>query len=230
MGAGLGAIGFFNNWNSNYDATNGDFPIATNDSSDQTGNANINGTVFAGYAWYLPKSTFLGVEVFDNITNASSNLTNTVTTAPPPGLTQQNMLTIPAGMTLDGSSSLTLENVYGVRALPGYQINQNAVLYGIVGFARAHATSTANASLSEPSEQSTSASDSSNFNGYQLGLGSQLNLNDHLAIRTDIIFTLYGTQTLANQTVSADGTDLHVETTAKPSTLEGNISLVYMFG
>lgn len=223
-GAGLGAIGFFNNWNSSNDISINSSPLATNAISAQTGNANINSAFLAGYAWYLPKNTFLGVEIFDNMTNASSSLEKSSVNFPPPDSPN-------ADLTINDNSSLTLQNVYGIRALPGYQFNPNTVLYGIVGFARAHATSSTYTSVNADNFTSSDTSDSCNFNGYQLGLGSQLNLNEHLALRADMIFTMYGTQTLANQTVtSSDGTNIQVETNAKPSTLEGDISLVYMFG
>lgn len=223
-GAGLGAIGLFNNWNSSDNISINNSPLATNAISAQTGNANINSTFLAGYAWYLPKNTFLGVEIFDNITNVSSKLENSSVNFPPPNSPN-------ADLTTNNNSSFTLENVYGIRALPGYQFNPNTVLYGIVGFARAHATSSTYTSINTDTFTSSDTSDNSNFNGYQLGFGSQLDLSEHLALRADMIFTMYGTQTLANQTVtSSDGTNIQVETTAKPSTLEGNVSLVYMFG
>lgn len=228
-GAGLGAIGLFNNWHSDYDASVSGSSIANNATSAQTGNTNINGTLLAGYAWYLPKNTFLGLELFDNITNTSSQLDSTSNTAAPPTVGYG----IPAdtSLTINNNSSLTLQNVYGIRALPGYQLNPDTVLYGIVGFARAHATSNTYAAVDTTTLTSMKTSNSSNFNGYQLGLGSQFNLSERFAIRTDIIFTMYGTQTLANQSVtSSDNMNTQVETTAKPSTLEGNISLVYMFG
>lgn len=115
--------------------------------------------------------------------------------------------------------------------MPGYQYSSTTVLYGIVGFARAHAVSSTYASITGGDPESAGASNSANFNGYQLGFGSMLNLSEHLSLRADMIFTMYGTQTLANQTItSSDGTNIQVETTAKPSTLEGDISLVYMFG
>lgn len=230
-GAGLGALGLFNNWHSYNDFYVDGASIATNNSTDQTGNANIDSTFLAGYAWYLPKNTFLGVEIFDTMTNASSKTQSNTITAPPPGLTDNNVGSPATGLTLNNNSSFTLQNVYGIRGLPGYQFNSNTVLYGIVGFARAHATSNAYAEISGNPPSSTEASNSSNFNGYQLGFGSMLNLNEHLSLRADMIFTMYGTQTLANQTITTSaGTNVQVNTTAKPSTLEGDISLVYMFG
>ena len=239
VGAGAGGIGVSNIW-TNHAST--DFAHPENDPDPtytidfnntmtiDAGNIGWNSTFFAGYAWYLPKRTFLGVEVFDNITNTAAS-----TDEQPSTVYTDNG---DAGsFARDLSVSLTLQNVYGVRALPGFQVTQDTVVYGIIGWARAHATTNAsyslNASIDADKVQlpGSSIDGEYNFNGYQLGLGSMINLTEHLALRSDLIYTAYNTVTLnGGVDVDPDGSTNTMKITSDLTTIEADISLVYMFG
>ncbi len=217
VGAGAGVMGLFNTQKTTTAITDTD-GVSGNTQTVDAGNANINGTVFAGYAWYLPKQTFLGLELFDNLTNTGGNTSNAAE--------------VQTSTSVNTTNSMTLENVYGIRALPGYQVTPSTTMYGIVGFARAHARSNGSTLITIDGGQANggSGNDSSNFNGYQLGLGSMVNITEHLAIRGDLIFTNYQNVTLKEETVAlGGGSSIQINATSQPSTVEGNISLVYMF-
>lgn len=182
----------------------------------------LNSTLLAGYAWSLPHQLFLGAEVFGNYANVgiSANSTQTVT-----GSLGNTVVS-------DGSGDYNLHYVYGIRALPGYQVNPNVVVYGIAGYSRAHIDSNTNdGSLSIDADTITFPGSSSgyNFNGYQLGLGSMVDVTEHISIRGDFIYSGYQNQTIEQVAADGSGSAVSISSSLEPSTFEADFSIIYRF-
>lgn len=216
VGAGVGIMGLQNDWTTAntitiLDAVNFSDTTATN--ADGTG---FNSTFLAGYAWYTPQKFFLGAEAFGNITNTTSSVSYVHNT------------------NLSTDTSLTQQSVYGIRALPGYQVRPNIVVYGIGGWARSHAKSNVGLTYTNDAPEvdfSDSTTGSADFDGYQLGMGSMINITKNVLLRADVIYTGYGTETLgSNSNTMLGGGTSTMDVTANPSTWEGDLSLVYLFG
>jgi len=192
-------------------STNGKFFLnyQYSDTTESNTAVGINGTLLAGYAWESPSSYFIGLEVFDN--KSSTKVTNKGT-----GL-----------VTTEGSSSvatnpeisLKINNVYGIRALPGMHFTPDTVGYGIVGLTRGDMTLTG-------SNDGESGSNSYNLQGYQLGVGAMTNLSPHMALRADVIYTGYESKTIYSYSNPYWTGNVKVQ----PSTLEANLVAVYKFG
>jgi hypothetical protein len=220
-GIGLGALGFREEVTSSgaTDSADGTLTGATGQ-TDNIGSNGLNSTLFVGYGWYLPHRIFLGLEANGNYTNtgATSVLTQTITRTTG-GVTNS--------VNVDGSGDWKMKSVWGVRALPGYQVNDSTVAYGIIGFAQSRIDLNDNPgsiSVDGSTVNYTGSSTGYTFNGYQVGIGSMTHLTEHVAIRGDIIYTGYESKT--DTVTSAESSS---SVTAKPSTVEGNVSLVYMF-
>lgn len=176
-------------------------------SSVDTGKLGGNIGLLGGYAWVFPNQFFLGAEAFAQATSAKINFNA-------------------AGGGSSDDADVKLRYVYGLRVLPGYALTPDTNVYGIVGYARANVKF-------DGSAGTVSGSTTKNFNGYQLGLGSMTNINKNVALRGDVIYTGYQSKTFtANATDLTDNTTNSYSTSEKftPSSLEGNVAVVYKFG
>lgn len=190
----------------------------THSTSENTGKLGADATMEVGYAWYFPNRFFFGTEVFGDITSVTTSTSSTGTT------------TI-AGQaetaTVDGQ--LQLKYTYGLRILPGYQLTKDAVAYGIIGYSAADTDYTTNASVSGASSGSLpEGSLTKTFSGYQVGLGSMINVTENVAIRGDMIYSGYTSETFTKTGSNANGSAT-TSIDVKPSTLEANVGVVYMF-
>lgn len=234
IGAGLGGIAFTTETNMQQDSATGSGSIDvsnTLNTSSNDGNIGLNSVLYVGYNWTFANKLFLGTEVFGNVFNTGSSTTSAGTTDVALAVGD---VSLAAGADITQTSHLTYNNAYGIRALPGYRVSQDAVIYGIVGYSRAHARNTGFLEVTTETDITTptfsnSFDDVFNFNGYQLGLGSMINLNEHVAVRGDLIYTGYGKETLWSSTFSDGTSSENLSITAEPSSLEADVSVVYMF-
>ncbi len=193
----------------------------TQDSSNKGGALGWNTTAELGYAFALPKKMFLGVEAFGNYSNVSTSTTG-VTSTTVAGATD----------TADTSGHYKLDFVYGARLLPGYQVTNDAVVYGIVGYARADSKLDTSATITRSDatvETLPTTTESFGLNGLELGLGSMIDVTEHVAIRGDIIWTGYENKTVDTSDTDAAGGTSSSSTKVSPSTVEANVGVVYKF-
>lgn len=222
-GIGLGGLALHETLSGSGTTTFEDGASSGGASTTNAGSATeLNSTLLAGYAWSLPHQIFLGVEAFGNYTNASIFGSSSQTNTDADGMTVES----------EGSGDYTLHYMYGVRALPGYQIKPDVVVYGIVGYSRAHVDVNANpVTVTVDSSDKTiipGSSSAYNFNGYQLGLGAMIDITEHVAIRGDVIYTGYQSQTSQSTEVVGDSI-ISGSSTLGFSTLEADFSLIYRF-
>lgn len=227
-GIGLGGVGFHNKTEAQGSAAlDGIAEVSANGSSNG-GNVGLNSWLLGGYSWVFPNKVFLGAEVFGTLANTSASAGGNVGGASD----------VIFGTSATGSADLHLimDGSYGVRALPGYQLAPNAVVYGIAGWASlitdaelssSGAVASSDFGISESS--SASSKQHENFYGYQLGLGSMINVTDNIAIRGDLIWSAYGKKTIASGGTTTDIGSAQGSITADPTTIEANVGLVYMF-
>ncbi len=190
------------------------------------GNYGFNGDLFAGYSWTFTNNLFLAGEIFGNLTNV-----------PVPAVDNTTLETDAVGNSSYDTTTInmTLKGDYGIRLLPGYQVKPGVAIYGIVGYSRAKMDVSTSHSLSATTSTDTtstyplSSTDNYWFNGLQLGLGSMMKVTEHLAIRGDIIWTGYQTQTISGNSTSTSTGSSDGSIEAQPTTVEGDVSLVYMF-
>jgi opacity protein-like surface antigen len=223
VGIGVGGIGFENKITQ--DGTSGIIGVTDKTISNTAdgGNYGLNSYLLAGYAYTFPNKVFLGGEIFGTLTNVPVSVNNNYS---------GSHAEPASSFTSSTDTSMTLEGTYGVRVLPGYQVTPSSVVYGIVGYSRARAsTSTVNTYTTTPAGETSTAntSDSFWFNGLELGLGSMISVTDHIALRGDLIWTGYQSQTLASLSNVTSTSTASSSVTAKPTTLEANVGLVYMF-
>ena len=225
VGIGVGGISLDAETNGAGNITT-DGVLTDTSNSVNAGNQGVNGSIFGGYAWTFSNKLFLAGEIFGTLTNVPVDAVGNSNTDTDPSLNQATDTT---------DVSMRLKGTYGVRLLPGYQVTQSTVVYGLVGYSRADIDSSATHTLSvTPAGGDTTSFESSNsdsnwFNGLQLGVGSMVKVAEHVALRGDIIWTGYQSQTIQSGGVSnADGSSAG-SISATPTTLEGNVSLVYMF-
>lgn len=222
VGIGGGAMDFFTEFSGPGTSTSEDglVTISQNSSSD-SGSLGWNTTAEVGYAWALPNRFFLGIEAFGNYTNTATSTTSSSST------------TIEESTdTADTYGQLKMDWIYGIRALPGYQVTPSTTVYGIIGYARAHAdlNTAAESVTSEGVVQNLpTTTESFNFNGLQLGLGSMIDVTEHVAIRGDIIYTDYQDKTSNTLDTDSRGGTYSSSTQLSPSTLEANVGVVYKF-
>ena len=218
LGIGAGGIGF-----ESQVTHSGSTTIVDQGFSDSVdgGNYGLNGYLLAGYAWTFPNKVFLAGEIFGTLTNAPVTINTTQTWPGVGGATNSDNANV--GIKLDGT--------YGVRLLPGYQVTPSSVVYGIIGYSRADTSTSSTLSINADGEVANqSTSDSFWFNGLQLGLGSMISVTDHIALRGDLIWTGYQSQTIAGgSTTTASGNVIQDTVTAQPTTIEADVGLIYMF-
>lgn len=217
IGGGAGVLQLTNKSSTaiSFDPNPEDMPVQTSSNNPGT-NMNINGTILGGYQWSFANRFALAIEAFTNLSSAKISDSYSI-------------------YNLEGTNDLTLNSTYGVRILPGYQITPATEIYTILGYARSQATVDSNITVaSTASYNGASVSSSSDYtlNGYQIGLGTKIDLTDvspHLAVRTDVIYTGYDSKT---NNLSMPSTGLTTNNTYKvqPSTLEANVVLLYQFG
>lgn len=219
VGIGAGAMDFITDYSgAGTTVTTNRGATRTHATSDKTGELGGDGTMEIGYAWYFPNRFFFGTEAFGDITGVSTSTSST-------GTTTINGQAETA--TVDGE--MQLKYTYGLRVLPGYQLTQDAVAYAIVGYSRAHTDFTSNASVAGASSGSLpSGSLTDTFSGYQVGLGSMINVSEHVAIRGDMIYSGYTSKTFTKTESNANGSAT-TSLDAQPSTLEANVGIVYIF-
>lgn len=221
-GAGFGGITFHDKLSGSGTTTFSDDSFTSGSSTTNAGSdIEWNSMAFAGYAWSLPHQLFLSTEVFGNLMNASIYNSGAET------ISQVDAYHVSS----EGSGDYTLKNAFGARILPGYQIKPDVAIYGILGYARAHIDINNNAgSLTVDSNTANIPSSSSNYNtnGYQLGLGSMINVTEHIFIRGDVIYT--GCQNIdSHSTVTESDSVTTGSSTLQFSTLEADLSVGYQF-
>ncbi len=196
VGAGVGGIGFSNKFTGSATGTsvNGLVESASS-ASQEVGDVGFNSTLLAGYTFALPKRFSVGLEAFGNYTNTSASQSITVGNEGPSN-----------SISSSSNGDLKMDWVYGVRLLPGYQVTEQAVAYAILGYARGHADLKSSGSniMNANTVDFPESTKSENFNGYQVGLGSMIEVAEHVSIRGDLIYTGYASQT--SDVTSADGT------------------------
>lgn len=205
MGAGVGALQL-NNTVTDQGSTN--FPddpeLNSNWNVTATGHGTgVNGTLVLGYAWENPNDYFIGVEAFQNMSNAKATAT-----------------------LADADNSIAyhmkIKDVYGVRVLPGYHFTPDTVGYGILGLAHGKMQLTAN-------DDDDSDAKNYDLNGYQVGAGMMTKITPNIAVRGDLIYTGYAKSTDSiDQNINGDTASDSFS--IKPSTMEANIDLMYSFG
>lgn len=225
VGIGGGALYFNNEVTVSGDGTLDGTTTSNSYTPTSGNNTAINGVLTLGYAWAFQNRLFFGIEGFGNITNAE---------------VEQSATSTKNNTTVSTDIDMTWNNAYGARILPGFQVSPNYTIYGIFGYSRGNAslsdptsTTTINRggeSISVTSTKDTGFGTDYGFNGYQLGLGSMYYLNQHVALRADVIYTGYEDQTLSDQTQTfPDGSSVETSTSVKPYTVEGDLSIVFLF-
>ncbi len=225
VGLGIGALYFDNKMTGSVDYA------STNTSQTNTAdNVGVNGILDLGYSWTFPSRLFFGIEGFGNLTSAKNSQTLSKTQ------TVGNYTT-----TIDDTVDFKWQAAYGARILPGFQVSSKSVLYGIVGYTRGNAELTNSSNNSTITNNATATSEivtgprsgaSSNygFNGYQLGVGTMIDLVGNLSLRADVIYSGYSSQTLYSATTAYENGSVTTSLSAEPYTIEGDLSLVYLFG
>lgn len=225
VGLGIGAIDFDNKMTGTLD-----YSTTSTSQTNSESNVGVNGVLDLGYSWTFPSRLFFGIEGFGTLTSAknSQSINETQTTG--------NYTT-----SVDDTVDFKWQGTYGARVLPGFQVSPRSVLYGIVGYTRG------NAELSNSSNNSTitnnttatseiidgprsGASSTYGFNGYQLGVGTMIDLIGNLSLRADVIYSGYSSETLYSNTTAFENGSVSTSLSAEPYTIEGDLSLVYLFG
>lgn len=210
-GAGLGAINLSNRLDST-STVNVDGAISSNSNNDRANDTTLNGVLLFGYDKKFANKTFLALEAFANY-------------AP---LKVDNAVSSSGANTLELSSQMQYNSVYGLRLLPGLQCGTQTVTYAIIGYALANVDIQSSLDNSSNGEQlSSNYIATKGLSGYQLGWGVMTDVSQHLSLRGDMIYTGYQT-TIVNSS-SSNGVITN-EYTLKPYTLEANMALVYHFG
>lgn len=233
VGIGLGGIGFETQLSGQASATLNGLADTAVSLNDDKGNYGLNSYLLGGYAWTFPNKVFLAGEIFGNLTNVPVSMSVETGALTNPDLVDAEAFS-------DAGVSMTLDGVYGIRALPGYQVTPSSVVYGIIGYARAHAGANAfensAAAIDDVviASSTESVSNSYNFNGLQLGLGSMINVTEHVALRGDLIWTGYGSQTVLSGSAGdpanpADVGAVQGDLSVDPTTIEADVGVVYMF-
>jgi opacity protein-like surface antigen len=225
VGLGVGALDFNNKMTGTVD-----YASTSVSQTNSENNVGVNGVLDLGYSWTFPSRLFFGIEGFGNLTSAknSQSLNKTETSG--------NYTT-----TIDDTVDFKWQTAYGARVLPGFQVNSRSVLYGIVGYTRGNAELTNSSNNSTITNNTTATSEIVNgsrsgtsntygFNGYQLGVGTMIDLVGNLSLRADVIYSGYSSETLSSNTNAYENGSVTTSLSAEPYTLEGDLSLVYMFG
>ena len=138
-------------------ATNFWNKASTNSTSHSESTVGAIGGLFVGYQYDFSNRLDLGGEIFGNLTSANT-----------------------ADNRFNPKYKSKLRYNYGIRLLPGYQLNNKLNLHASIGYVRASIKN-----------QQGVYSNTTNPVGYQLGLGASYNLYEHLIIRGDILYSNY---------------------------------------
>lgn len=225
VGLGVGALDFDNKMTGTID-----YSTTSTSQTNSENNVGVNGVLDLGYSWTFPNRLFFGIEGFGTLTSAknSQSLDKTQTSG--------NYT-----LTIDDTVDFKWQDTYGARVLPGFQVNSRSVLYGIVGYTRGNAELSNSSNNSTITNNSTAtseivtgtrsgASDTYGFNGYQLGVGTMIDLIGNLSLRADVIYSGYSSETLYSTTTPFENGSVTSSLSAQPYTIEGDLSLVYLFG
>jgi opacity protein-like surface antigen len=207
-----------------------DYSATSTTQTNSENNVGVNGVLDLGYSWTFPTRLFFGVEGFGTLSSAknSQSLNKTQTTG--------NYT-----VAVDDNVDFKWQDTYGARILPGFQVTSRSVLYGIVGYSRGNAelsNSSNNATVTNNSTATSEiitgahsgSSDTYGFNGYQLGVGTMIDLVGNLSLRADVIYSGYSSETLYSTTTAFENGSATGTLSAEPYTIEGDLSLVYLFG
>lgn len=121
----------------------------------------FNGDVFAGYSYHYNRF-YLGGELNASLSTLKYKgfyIDNT-----------QNQIS---------EGDFTLDKSYGISILPGYQLTNNALVYGRLGYARG------NFKYSEYKDNVNGVTERSWLNGYRYGAGIATSLTDQLGLRLE---------------------------------------------
>jgi len=159
------------------------------------------GSIFGGYGWSFASQFNLGLEAFANA--MSTKLTYS---------------------TDDINGSIKDRYSYGVRVLPGYQVTPDADVHAILGYVRGNFKTAGTIIASDYTYNVTHKA-----NGYQLGLGTGMNIAKNMGIRGDVIYSAYQSHT-RDFSVTYGGVSAVGSTKNQFDTIDAIISLAYKFG
>ncbi len=165
--------------------------VNTNNAGDADyGAAGVLGSLYAGYNHGFENKFNLGGEIFGDIRSANYADHDNYES---PGYKAH------------------LRYTYGVRILPGYQLNATTDIHLIVGYVLGNIHSTWGG---------TPSAVTSNFNGYQVGIGGGYVCHHRFGLRGDIIYSDYQTKTFTLGSTPFKNS---------PSSLDGLLSVIYAF-
>lgn len=160
----------------------------------------IVGGGLAGFDFTLRDKLKLGIEGFANAANV--NISD-----------NQNYTPVT-------SYTVNMRNNFGVRLLPGYEFTPGTIGHVILGYSAAKFEINDNGNYGIVNSQFRQ-------NGFQYGLGLVVALFKHLSLRTDVLYTSYGSQTSQGVTTTTPSTTQNYRNNL--STLEGNLAFIFKF-
>ena len=181
--------------------TQGQAPI-----THELGSTGVSGSVVGGYEFDLNNKFNLGLEPFFTISPQKITLGQDPSSA-----------TLPYR-----KAEYSLRYAYGIRALPGYKILPNVVGYAIIGAIRG------SFSLRDSGAYSCISTRYDVF-GYQLGLGSSIELLKNLAARLDLTYTRYAHHTTDGISTYGPLAGSPMSYRDSPSSLSTMFLLIYKF-
>jgi outer membrane immunogenic protein len=162
----------------------------TNDSLSANG---VVGGFFAGYGYALPYNLLIAGEI--DVTFGSHDYTDTITDPTNPY-----------------QSSIKTGVEWGMSLRPGYLVNDNTLVYGLLGF-------------EQSSLKSTSSSSEVTFNktptSLRLGAGTEISVSGPLTVRLDYAHTFLGKISVSDS--------FGTSTTYKPSEDKFKVGIAYHF-
>lgn len=118
------------------------------------------GTLFAGYGALVKNNFYLAAEVNGNVSSTKSKTSNNE-------FVHQSFT----------SSTLKINNSFGISVLPGYQFSPTTLFYGRLGYA--------NGKIRQITSDTSLANFSERKNGFRYGLGIKQNITEKVALRMD---------------------------------------------
>lgn len=118
------------------------------------------------------------------------------------------------------SYTVNMGNNLGLRLLPGYEFTPGTLGHVILGYSSAKFEINDNGNYGIVNSQFRQ-------NGFQFGLGLIAVLLNDVSVRTDVLYTTYGSQTSNGVTTTTPATPQNYHNSL--STLEGNLALIYKF-
>ncbi len=202
-----------------------DLGMQSIDSTADGSGTGVNGTGIVGFSFTTPNRFFMGMEGFYDLMSVSTNTSTTTS----------NTLGNTTG-SVTGEPDTKMDYAYGFRVLPGYQATQSTVIYGIVGYSLAHATTgvtlsgeATNSNTAETASNSVTKDKGVNYTGYQVGIGSMIDVASHVALRGDFIYSGYGSETIKTGSQTSEAGTAEATLSSQPSTLEADVALIVKF-